>query len=53
LAVAVALVPPEIDCPMPRASDEENTSTSIIEGRCRSSPCLVASLHITPDESTM
>ena len=38
---------------MPSASDDENASTSIIAGWWRSSPCLVASLHITPDDSTM
>src|SRR3546814_4180007 len=48
---AVALVPPAVDTdwPMPRASEEENASTIIIPGWCRSRPCLDSSLNMTPE----
>ena len=35
---------------MPMASDEENASTSSMPGWWRSRPCLVSSLHMTPEE---
>src|SRR3546814_19534950 len=34
---------------MPRAAEEENASTIIIPGWCRSRPCLYSSLNITPE----
>src|SRR3546814_16214290 len=50
LAVLAACPPPDTDWPMPSASDDEKASIRNIWGLWRSRPCLVSSLHITPDE---
>src|SRR3546814_1425604 len=49
-AVLAAAPPPDTDWPMPRASEDENASIRNMLGLCSSSPCLVCSLHITPDD---
>src|SRR5262245_10296462 len=38
------------ELPSPTASDEPNESNSTACGMCRSKPCLLSWLHITPDE---
>ena len=50
LSGGAAEVPDETEVPMPIASDEEKASISSMPGWWRSRPCLVSSLHITPDE---
>src|SRR3546814_11830912 len=50
LAVLAACPPPDTDWPMPSASDDEKASIRNIWGLWRSRPCLVSSLHITPDD---
>src|SRR3989442_1455334 len=52
-AVLAAPPPLDTDCPMPRASDDENASASSMLGWWRSRPCFVCSLHITPDETVV
>ena len=52
-AVLTAVPPPEIDCPIPSASDELKASASSICGWWASSRSFTGSLHIAPEEMIM